>query len=123
MDKHCDYLLLLQLLGTKWGTPLLLELRFGKKTFNEILRNTKQEINKTLLSSTLQSFRNYGIISVSYHNEKKVYSLTDKGFELLEILNLLKNWSSRQNLCIGENCVHESCMKCGFFLKTREKSL
>ena len=113
--KHCELLALYSLLGNKWTLPLLFELGREPLSFNDLRKRTKNMINTTLLSQTLQELQRYKVLLIE-EKERRVYSLSAEGVALLRMLSNLKHWAERNTLCVGEQCIDKSCMECGYFI-------
>ena len=88
----------LEYLGDKWTLLVIRDLVFeGKRFFKEIL-DSKEGIATNILSDRLKRLEGLGIItSKPYEKQKKfkVYTLTDKGKDLIPILIEIIIWSSK----------------------------
>ncbi len=92
-----------QILGDKW-TPLLLQYLSGSgpARFGQI-QEAVGGINPRTLSARLDKLQEHGIITRQSFAEvppRCEYSLTDKGRDLIPILEQMANWSKRHGLCL-----------------------
>jgi DNA-binding HxlR family transcriptional regulator len=113
--RPCELLDVQHLLGNKWTVPLLFEVPEEGISFNELRKRTHQRINPTLLSSTLQRLASHNILEIR-DGDKKVYSLSVSGIELVGILGRLRLWGEKQGLSPQKGCAEQSCMECGHFI-------
>ena len=79
----------LELLGDRWTLLVIRDLMFaGKRHFREFLQS-EEAISSNVLADRLNSLVESGIVTKSgdpTHAQKAVYSLTEKGLELLPVL-------------------------------------
>tara|TARA_B100001971_G_C18098770_1_gene487632 strand:+ start:153 stop:530 length:378 start_codon:yes stop_codon:yes gene_type:complete len=119
-EINCDILKLQYLLGKKWTLPLLFEFQNNKQlSFNQLKKMTKDRLNSTLLSNTLKELEEFKILKKKL-DKKQFYILTNKGQDLISILNKLKDWSIKNSLGIFDNCKKQSCIHCNKFLVCSE---
>lgn len=95
-----------QVLGDKWS-PLLLQYLAEKPAarFGQI-QEALGGINPRTLSARLDKLQEHGIINRQSYAEvppRCEYSLTDKGQDLIPILDLMADWSSKHGLCLLSN--------------------
>lgn len=80
---NCPVLDVCHLLGKKWTCPLLINFKQDNcYCFEEIIRLSSRQINRTLLSNHLKEMKKFGL--VTYKNN--CYCLTDKGIKVRDIL-------------------------------------
>lgn len=118
MGKACSFLDIQHLLGSKWSLPILFEFQKfvgGKATFNQIRNRAKGKINPTLLSNTLKSFENFGLVE-KFDASKIYYSLTNSGLEIVNKFELLRGWCAKSNY-VESNCKGRSCLSCPAFFE------
>ncbi|MBC35782.1 MAG: transcriptional regulator [Bacteroidetes bacterium] len=97
LRSNCPINYALEYLGDKWTLLVIRDMVFdGKKFYKEFL--TSQEgIATNILSDRLKKLETAGIvISEVYEKQRtqKIYSLTEKGIDLIPILIELLLWSS-----------------------------
>ena len=87
----------LDLLGDKWTLLLVRDLLLGKGTYSEF-QQSPEGIPTNILADRLKRLQATGIIDREPYQEKPVryrYRLTDKGRDLLPVINALIDWSER----------------------------
>ena len=114
-DEDCQWLGLQGLLGKKWSLPLLLELKNGEISFNQLRKKTSNRINPTLLSSVLKQLIRLNIVQKEIKGNS-FYKLTTAGSDLVHILMLMKDWAKEHHLVIKDDCKNKSCLECEFFI-------
>ncbi|MDB5167625.1 MAG: hypothetical protein JWN26_770 [Candidatus Saccharibacteria bacterium] len=85
-----------EVLGDKW-TPQLLRFFVNEKTVRFCqLQDLTAGINPRTLSARLAHLEEQGIIVKSATNSSRCeYSLTDKGYDLLPVLQNMQSWSDK----------------------------
>ena len=84
-------------IGGEWNFILIRYLMTRSMGFNELLREAKGISSKTL-SNNLKALVNRGIVKrevVSTQPFNVLYSLTDKGLALNEVIDLLGKWGNK----------------------------
>lgn len=87
----------MQIIGNKWTALILRDLFSGPKRFCE-LESSVGSINPRTLSQRLDDLEEYGILTKKSYAEvppRTVYSLTEKGEDLLPILQQMANWGKK----------------------------
>jgi DNA-binding HxlR family transcriptional regulator len=96
--SQCPISTALDIFGDKWTLLLIRDLLFnGKKTFGEFL-DSEEKIATNILSDRLALLEMAGIISKKNdpdHGRKIIYSLTQKGIDLIPVLVEIIAWSER----------------------------
>jgi len=117
MMKDCTIYKMTDLVGKKWTLCILHELYKGKmcgKRFNE-LRDQLEDITPKTLSIRLKEFEKEGMITKTVDSSsfpvKCEYSLTEKGEELIEVIQMLKNWGNKW-MDNNEVCHRTLCIEC-----------
>lgn len=86
-------------IGSKWKPIIIYTI--GKKTIRFGLIHAQMAIiSKKVLTEQLKELEDDGIISRVFHKElppRAEYSLTQKGMELLPILNMLTRWNQKHH--------------------------
>ncbi|ULH17475.1 helix-turn-helix transcriptional regulator (plasmid) [Deinococcus sp. KNUC1210] len=92
----CPVSLGLDIFGDRWTLLIVRDLMFGgKRHFREMLASD-EHISTNILADRLKMLLAEGIISKRddpSHQQKVVYSLTEKGIALLPILTAISDWS------------------------------
>src|SRR5215469_6633727 len=98
-DEHrsgCPINLTLEVVGDKWSLLVIRDIIFGnRRHFRELLTNSEEGIASNILADRLKRLLQEGIISKTddpSHKQKAIYSLTEKGIELLPILAQMAGW-------------------------------
>lgn len=98
LRSECPINYALEYLGDKWTLLVIRDLVFeGKKFFKEIL-NSKEGIATNILTDRLKRLESLGVVeSRPYEKQRKfkVYTLTEKGIDLIPILLELIIWSAK----------------------------
>ena len=96
--ENCPVSKTLQLLNGKWTSRIIFELQKSETIrFGQLKRNLK-DITNTMLSSTLKSLEDAGLVKRHQFDEMPVrveYSLTEAGREMLPIYYEMAKWGSK----------------------------
>ena len=87
----------MQIIGNKWTALILRDLFAGPKRFTE-LEKSVGSINPRTLSQRLDDLEEYGIITKQSFAEvppRCEYTLTEKGEDLLPILEQMATWGTK----------------------------
>ena len=79
-----------------WSIGIVLLLRHGKLRFSEIFRHLPGNISKRMLSKTLRSLEEHGLLNRMVYPTKPPrveYELTDLGQSFLPVLQNLEQWA------------------------------
>ncbi|WP_394824680.1 winged helix-turn-helix transcriptional regulator [Pendulispora albinea] len=94
----CPINLSLEVFGDKWTLLIVRDIMFGgKRHFRELLQSD-EHIASNVLADRLSKLVAEGIITKSddpSHKQKAIYSLTEKGLELLPILAQIGLWGRK----------------------------
>jgi DNA-binding HxlR family transcriptional regulator len=92
----CAINLTLEILGDRWSLLVIRDIIFGnRRHFRELLTNSEEGIASNILADRLKRLVEQGIITKTddpTHKQKAIYSLTEKGIELLPILAQIGGW-------------------------------
>lgn len=101
-DAHrsgCPINLTLEVLGDKWSLLVIRDMMFGnRRHFRELLTQSEEGIASNILAGRLKTLLEEGIITRAddpSHKQKGIYSLTEKGIELLPVLAQMAVWGRR----------------------------
>jgi DNA-binding HxlR family transcriptional regulator len=98
--SDCPLSFSLDVLGDKWSLLIIRDLLMvGKFSFGEFIAS-KEKIASNILADRLSVLESTGIVSkqVSPKNKSKfVYSLTQKGIDLLPVLIEFMKWGAKYN--------------------------
>lgn len=87
----------MQIIGSKWTALILRDLSSGPKRFSE-LEKSVGSINPRTLSQRLDDLESHAIITRRAYSEvppRTEYTLTDKGADLLPVLQAMSAWGSK----------------------------
>src|SRR6186997_1184199 len=92
----CPINLTLEVVGDKWSLLVIRDMIFGnRRHFRELLTRSEEGIASNILADRLKRLVAQGIISKAddpTHKQKAIYSLTEKGIELLPVLAQMSAW-------------------------------
>ena len=92
----CPINLALEVFGDKWTLIIIRDIMFeGKRHFRELLQS-EEKIASNILTDRLNMLEREGIITRRPdpdHKQKYIYSLTEKGVDLLPIIVEIGAWS------------------------------
>jgi DNA-binding HxlR family transcriptional regulator len=98
-DGHrsgCPINLTLEVVGDKWSLIVIRDMMFGnRRHFRELLARSEEGIASNVLADRLKRLTGQGIVSRAgdpTHKQKTLYSLTEKGIELLPVLAQMSAW-------------------------------
>ena len=95
----CPINLTLEVLGDKWSLLVIRDMMFGnRRHFRELLSRSEEGIASNILADRLKRLLAEGIISRSEdpsHRQKAIYSLTEKGIELLPVFVRIGAWGRK----------------------------
>lgn len=96
--SNCPVNFGLEMFGDKWSLLIIRDIVFwGKKTYGDFL-NSDERIATNILASRLAQLEKSGILAKKPHPSDKrrdVYSLTEKGLELIPLLVEIVAWSGK----------------------------
>lgn len=96
--SDCPISYALDFFGDKWALLIIRDLVFEEKTFYKDFLNSKEKIATNILSDRLKKLENCGFIESRVCEKpktKKLYSLTQKGKDLIPVLIEMILWSSK----------------------------
>jgi DNA-binding HxlR family transcriptional regulator len=95
----CPINLTLEVVGDKWSLLIIRDIIFGNhRHFRELLTKSEEGIASNILADRLKRLTEQGIVSKAddpTHKQKAIYSLTEKGIELLPILAQMAVWGRK----------------------------
>lgn len=95
----CPINLTLEVVGDKWSLLVIRDIIFGnRRHFRELLRRSEEGIASNILADRLKRLLDAGIVTRAddpAHKQKGVYSLTEKGIELLPVLAQMSAWGTK----------------------------
>jgi DNA-binding HxlR family transcriptional regulator len=98
--SHCPVNFGLESLGDRWSLLIVRDMVFfGKKTYGEFLKS-EERIATNVLAARLDFLEKIKIIKKSPHGEdqrKDIYTLTEKGLELIPVLFEIVRWSVKHD--------------------------
>src|SRR5262245_6180625 len=101
----CPINLTLEILGDKWSLIIIRDIVFGnRRHFRELLTRSMEGIASNILADRLKRLVEEGILSKAddpSHKQKTLYSLTEKGIDLVPVLAQMAIWG-RKYLPVSE---------------------
>lgn len=101
-DAHrsgCPINLTLEVLGDRWSLLIIRDMIFGnRRHFRELLLRSEEGIASNILADRLKRLVAQGIVSKAEdpsHRQKAIYSLTERGIQLLPVLAQMAAWGRR----------------------------
>jgi DNA-binding HxlR family transcriptional regulator len=92
----CPINLSLEVLGDKWSLLIIRDIMFGnRRHFRELLTRSDEGISSNILADRLKTLLDAGILTREddpSHKQKGIYSLTERGIELLPVLAQMAAW-------------------------------
>lgn len=105
LRSGCPINLSLEVIGDKWSLLVIRDIIFGnRRHFRELLTRSEEGISSNILADRLKTLVEQGILTRSddpTHKQKGVYSLTERGIELLPAIAQLAYWG-RRHLPVSE---------------------
>jgi DNA-binding HxlR family transcriptional regulator len=96
----CPISTALEIAGDRWTLLVIRDLMFaGKRHFREFLQS-EEAISSNVLAHRLNALVENGVISRRddpSHAQKAIYSLTDKGLDLLPVLIAMSAWAQKHH--------------------------
>ncbi|MGC5257872.1 winged helix-turn-helix transcriptional regulator [Gordonia sp. DT218] len=92
--QFCPVAKAMELLDERWTILVVRELLLGSRHFNELRRGVPK-MSPALLTKRLRGLERAGVVRRSEVGGRSVYSLTDKGEELTEVVTALSTWGTR----------------------------
>ena len=98
LRSHCPVNFALEAFGDRWALLILRDIVFrGKRTYGEFLKS-EEGFSTNILASRLEHLIGEGILQREVHEEdgrKDLYSLTDKGLDLIPVIFEMVLWSAK----------------------------
>jgi DNA-binding HxlR family transcriptional regulator len=90
---------MLEVLGDKWSLIIIRDMIFGnRRHFRELLLKSEEGIASNILADRLKTMLEQGIITKAddpSHKQKVIYSLSERGIELLPVLAQMVVWGRK----------------------------
>ncbi|MFC0118724.1 winged helix-turn-helix transcriptional regulator [Pseudoalteromonas xiamenensis] len=96
--SDCPISNVLDLVGDKWSLLILRDLLFFNKKSYSDLQNSDEKVASNILSNRLEKLEQEGLIAKQQDEKdkrKKIYTLTEKGVDMLPILLDMILWSAK----------------------------
>lgn len=98
--SSCPISTALELVGDRWTLLVIRDLMFaGKRHFRQFLQS-EESISSNILAERLNSLVENGLITRRddpTHAQKAIYSLTEKGIDLLPVLIAMSAWTQKHD--------------------------
>ncbi|AZG46754.1 winged helix-turn-helix transcriptional regulator [Gordonia insulae] len=92
--QFCPVAKAMELLDERWTILVVRELLLGSRHFNELRRGVPK-MSPALLTKRLRGLERAGVIRRAEVGGRSVYTLTEKGEELTEVVTALSAWGTR----------------------------
>ena len=92
----CPVEMTLQLMGDRWKVLIIRDLLDGTKRFGE-LKKSVGDISQKVLTSNLRTMEESGLLTRKVYAEvppKVEYTLTETGYSLKPILDVMNDWGT-----------------------------
>jgi DNA-binding HxlR family transcriptional regulator len=90
---------MVEMFGDQWSLLVVRDIMFmNRRHFRELLTESQERIASNILADRLQMLVKQGIIVKSQdpsHKQKAIYSLTEKGIDLLPLLMEMSAWGQK----------------------------
>jgi DNA-binding HxlR family transcriptional regulator len=90
---------MVEVIGDQWSLLIIRDIMFmNRRYFRELLTKSLEGIATNILADRLQRLVKQGIIVKSHdpsHKQKVIYSLTEKGIEMLPLLMDMNEWGHK----------------------------
>ena len=97
LRSHCPVNYGLEAFGDRWALLILRDIVFrGKRTYGEFLKS-EEGFATNILASRLEHLIEVGILQREVHEDgrKDIYSLTEKGLDLIPLIFEMVLWSAK----------------------------
>lgn len=101
---ECPSVLTMDRLRGKWKTNILWYIWRGTNRFNAICR-ALPEVRRAVIARQIRSMEKDGLIDHTTLSEKPLhieYGLTELGYSLFPVIELLVAWGSSHGTCVGD---------------------
>jgi DNA-binding HxlR family transcriptional regulator len=113
----CPINLTLEVIGDKWSLLVIRDMIFGnRRHFRELLTRSEEGIASNILADRLKRLVEQGIVTKAddpTHKQKAIYSLTEKGIELLPVLAEMSAWGLKHLPVSEELSIRAQILKDG----------
>lgn len=113
----CPINLSLEVLGDKWSLIVIRDMMFGnRRHFRDLLTHSEEGIASNILSDRLKMLTKAGVITRAddpTHKQKGIYSLTERGIELLPVLVQMGTWGRKYLPVTPELAIRQQLMEEG----------
>jgi DNA-binding HxlR family transcriptional regulator len=97
--SECVMNRMVEMFGDQWSLLVIRDIMFmNRRHFRELLTDSQERIASNILADRLQKLVKLGIIVKSHdpsHKQKAIYSLTEKGIDLLPLLMEMSAWGQK----------------------------
>jgi DNA-binding HxlR family transcriptional regulator len=97
--SECVMNLMVEMFGDQWTLLVIRDIMFmNRRHFRELLTESQEGIASNILADRLKRLVKQGIIVKSHdpsHKQKAIYSLTEKGIDLLPLLMEMTAWGQK----------------------------
>jgi len=105
MRSDCPLNYALEIFGDKWTLLIIRDLVFFNKRYYQEFLSSEEKISTNILADRLANLEKNGFVKrekVAYHKQKIIYSLTEKGIDLVPLIIEIAIWSAKYGEDIPE---------------------
>ncbi len=99
----------LEVFGDKWTLLVIRDIMFdGKRYFREML-GSDEKIASNILTDRLNKLEEFGVLIKTkdpHHKQKNIYSLTERGIDLLPVMIEIAHWSIKHRKVSEKDRTH-----------------
>ncbi|MEM6263216.1 MAG: helix-turn-helix domain-containing protein [Bacteroidota bacterium] len=111
--SDCPVSYVLDFFGDKWTMLIIRDMVFDQKRFYKEFLSSKEGVATNILSDRLKRLENIGVIQSSVYEKlrtQKVYTLTEKGKDLIPVLVEMILWSAKHghDMAVTPEFVHKA---------------
>jgi DNA-binding HxlR family transcriptional regulator len=97
--SECVMNRMVEVFGDQWSLLIIRDIMFmNRRHFRELLTESQESIASNILADRLQMLVGQGVLTKAHdpsHKQKAIYSLTEKGIELLPLLLEMARWANK----------------------------
>ncbi len=96
--SYCPINQALEVFGDKWTLLIIRDIMFDEKRYFREMLGSDEKIASNILTDRLNKLEEFGILiktKDAHHKQKNVYSLTDKGIDLMPVMIQMAHWSTK----------------------------
>ncbi|WP_298894290.1 helix-turn-helix domain-containing protein [uncultured Psychroserpens sp.] len=107
--SYCPMNQALEVFGDKWTLLIIRDIMFDRKRYFREMLNSDEKIASNILTNRLTKLEEFGILiktKDAHHKQKNVYSLTERGIDLMPVMIEIANWSTKHREVSEKDRIH-----------------